>query len=283
MRRPVGIAVLSNFCRIGGGILAAIGIGLIVIGVFLIAKEPYFTYIALVGSIVGLVSVATGTIGWWIGRGLSELKNWARISAIVVSMLSLVEALLLVQMLVGFFALAWLLVIPWLGLVGLITWYLLSDEVDAAFQGQPAAAKRADMGRPAGVTIIAIVCFLVAARCLLILGIDLSLASIRSRASAPAKLWTFLLLGALIVGALAALAGWGLWQRKQWAPLTTIGLAVMLAALPVYSMVGLRPHIDDARVLAIVLLRGVVFLSAYALTIAYLLTDRVRQSFKNAR
>jgi hypothetical protein len=225
MNRPAGVTILANLYRTAGGILAVVGIVLIVIGFFLFFKDPLLGLIAIYSVIFGLVSVAKGTIGWWIGRGLAELKNWARISAIVLSMLSLFYVLPLVEMLFGFFAHAWLLLIPWLGLVGLITWYLLSNDVKAAFQGQLTATKRADVGRPAGVTVIAILYFCVAAFGLRFALIGFTVPVAGTPRSQPSDIHSIFRLlvelwrswgCALIAGALAALMGWGLWQRSQW-------------------------------------------------------------------
>src|SRR5262249_55189649 len=129
IHRPDGVTRLGNFSRVSGVIVGAIGIGLIVIGFVLMAKVPELTYIALVGAIVGLASIAMGSISLWMGCGLLQLRTSARISAIVVSILSLFVALAYGPILIGF-RIAWLIPVLWLVVVILLVRYLLRSEVE---------------------------------------------------------------------------------------------------------------------------------------------------------
>ena len=140
------------------------------------------------------------------------------------------------------------------------------------------------MGRPTGVTILAILNFIGAACCLLggiamILGGGF-MATMMSQQGAGASG----ILGALgaaagvfmiIMGGIAALMGFGLWKLKEWARIITIVLAGIGAALQLLGLLGSLTHFN-----VLALLFGVFWLAIDALIIWYLLKPEVKAAFQ---
>ena len=143
------------------------------------------------------------------------------------------------------------------------------------------------MGRPAGVTVIAIVCFLVAAfevfngiRPFARGGFMAAFFSERYRnpnsgaASGLPEIATGLILAVIIFSALYALAGWGLWKLKSWGRILTLLLLTVGSAFELLRWL-LTPHFKMSGFLA-----NVVTLALYGVTIWYLLKPDVKAAFR---
>ena len=140
------------------------------------------------------------------------------------------------------------------------------------------------MGRPTGVTVLAILDFIGAACCLLggiamILGGGF-IATMMSQQGAGAG-GILAGLGAvagifiIIMGGIAALLGFGLWKLKEWARIVSIVLAGIGAALQLLGLLGTLAHFN---VLAVIW--GIFWLAIDALIIWYLLKPEVKAAFQ---
>jgi hypothetical protein len=136
MNRPTGVTVIAVLCFIG-----ACGLTLLAC-LFLIGGGLAARFMPPDAGIAGGVAAAVGGIGAIfflcfaalyvaVGVGLLKLKEWARITAIVLAGLSLLLGLL---GLVHFHPFA----LVRLAIAGGILWYLLQPHVVAAFRGTSA-------------------------------------------------------------------------------------------------------------------------------------------------
>lgn len=145
------------------------------------------------------------------------------------------------------------------------------------------------MGRPVGVTILAILYFLGALGC--ILGGILSMvggglaATLGNQAGSQGAGAAILgALGAaagvviLILGALYVLLGWGMWKLKNWARIITIILMALGVAGALFGVVGLLAHFS---VFGLVL--TVFWLAIYSLIIWYLVKPDVKAAFQGGQ
>lgn len=140
------------------------------------------------------------------------------------------------------------------------------------------------MGRPVGVTILAILNFIGAAFCLLA-GIGMILgggviATMLSQQGAGAS-GILAGLGAaagvfmIIIGGAGALVGFGLWKLKEWARIVSIVLAGISAALQLLGLLGSLAHFNVFAVIW-----SVFWVAIDGLIIWYLLKPEVKAAFQ---
>ncbi len=147
------------------------------------------------------------------------------------------------------------------------------------------------MGRPVGVTILAILYFLGALACIIggILtivggGIAASLANQAGGQGAGAGAGVLGALGAaagvvvLIFGALDFLLGWGMLKLKNWARIITIVLMALGIVGSLFGVIGLLAHFTVFGLLWIV-----VWVAIYALIIWYLVKPDVKAAFQGGQ
>ena len=147
------------------------------------------------------------------------------------------------------------------------------------------------MNRPVGVTILAIVCFIFTALCVIggILAIagggfiatlinqsggQGSAGAAGLLAGLGAAIAVFFLIGA----AINALVGWGLWKLKEWARIVAIVLAAISALFQALGVFGSLLHFNILGILW----SGFV-LAIDALIIWYLLKPEVKAAFQGAQ
>lgn len=141
------------------------------------------------------------------------------------------------------------------------------------------------MNRPTGVSVIAVLCFLGAAFCL-IGGIGLIagggfLATMLSQqaegagmASLVASMGAALGVGILVFAVLYGVVGWGLWVLKDWARIVTIVLSAIAALL---QLPGLFTTLLHFRIGAFIWIA--FWLGVYVAIIWYLLKPEVKGVF----
>lgn len=138
------------------------------------------------------------------------------------------------------------------------------------------------MARPAGVTIIAILCFLVAAFFLLIeIRLFARTDVIRSFSTADSdsgfvELAAVIILDLIIIfPILYALAGWGLWRLKNWGRIMIIALLLNGSVFSLLRLL-LTSHLNTSRVLS-----TVASFAVYGVIISYLLKADVKAAFSS--
>jgi len=140
------------------------------------------------------------------------------------------------------------------------------------------------MGRPTGVTIIAVLDFIAAAFCVLGgLGVMLGggfVASMMGQQSG-AGAGVLAAIGAaagvflLVCAAVAVLLGWGLLKLKEWARIVTIVLAAIGALFSLIGLVGVLGHFAMVAVVFVL-----VRLAINGLIIWYLVQPHVKAAFQ---
>ncbi len=100
---PMGVKVVSvlyyiwAILWIGFGLLVALGATIIInylISLFPQLETVNYGTLVVVGIIVGLVLVALGILEFFVARGLWKLKPWARVTAILLSALAIINSVL---------------------------------------------------------------------------------------------------------------------------------------------------------------------------------------------
>jgi len=140
------------------------------------------------------------------------------------------------------------------------------------------------MGRPVGVTILAVLNFIGAAFCLLggiavILGGGV-IASLLSQQGAGAS-GILAGLGAaagvfiIIIGGIGALVGFGLWKLKGWARIVSIVLVGINGAFQLLGLLGSLAHFN-----AFAVIWSVFWVAIDAMIIWYLLKPEVKAAFQ---
>jgi hypothetical protein len=144
------------------------------------------------------------------------------------------------------------------------------------------------MGRPVGVTILAILNFIGAAFCLLggigmILGGGFIATMLSQQGQGSAGAAGILAgLGAaagvfiIIVGGVSALVGFGLWKLKGWARIVSIVLYGISAALQLLGLLGSLAHFN-----AFAVIWSVFWVAVDAFIIWYLLKPEVKAAFQS--
>jgi len=143
------------------------------------------------------------------------------------------------------------------------------------------------MGRPVGVTILAILNFIGAAFCLLggigmILGggVIATMLSQQGQGSAGAA-GILAGLGAaagvfiIIIGGVSAFVGFGLWKLKGWARIVSIVLFVISAAMQLLGLLGTLAHFNLFAVVW-----SLFWVAVDAFVIWYLLKPEVKAAFQ---
>jgi hypothetical protein len=144
------------------------------------------------------------------------------------------------------------------------------------------------MGRPVGVTILAILDFIGAAFCLLggigmMLGGGFLATMINQQGGqgSAGAAGIFAGLGAvagvfmIVMGAICALVGFGLWKLKGWARIVSIILAGIGAA---FQVIGLLASLAHFNIFAVIW--GLFWIAIDALIIWYLLKPEVKAAFQ---
>lgn len=147
------------------------------------------------------------------------------------------------------------------------------------------------MNKPAGVIVIAILYFIVAAGCLLggLLfiaggGFMATMMSQSGQASASPLAGMMAGLGAiagiifLAFGVIDLLVGIGLLKLKNWARIVAIVFSAIGAAFQILGILGSISHFNVAAMVF-----PVIFLAIYALIIWYLLKPEVKAAFQGAQ
>jgi hypothetical protein len=144
------------------------------------------------------------------------------------------------------------------------------------------------MGRPTGVTILAILCFIGAGLCLLgglafLLGGG-ALATMMNQqggnagaAGMLAGLGAFAGVCIIIVGGIYALVGFGLWKLKEWARIVTIILTAIGAVLNLPGLLATLTHFNLGA-----LIWTLFWLAIDVWIIMYLLKPHVKAAFQGA-
>ena len=143
------------------------------------------------------------------------------------------------------------------------------------------------MGRPVGVTILAILNFIMAAFCLLggigmILGGGFIATMLSQQGQGSAGAAGILAgLGAaagvfiIIIGGVCALLGFGLWKLKGWARIVSI---VLFAINGVFQLLGILGTLAHFNLFA--LIWGAFWIAVDAIVIWYLLKPEVKAAFQ---
>lgn len=120
---PVWIKVISACYFIGASLNIIAGIGLLFLGnMFGMPLDDFGIYMTLAMlTVVGLFIIALGVFYIFVGKDLWKGKNWAKITAIVVSFLSVLAYL--ISFIFGSFGSIILVIIH-----SLIVWYLLFNK-----------------------------------------------------------------------------------------------------------------------------------------------------------
>lgn len=148
MQRPTGVTVIAILQFIGAGFMVLGGFGLMLgmgmLGTVLAQRGnggmAGMGVLAGMGAVLGVVVLFFAAIEGLIAWGMWNLKSWARIVTIVFAGLGgAFQALGLMASLIHFhiFGLLWNAL--WLGVNGLIIWYLVQPEVVQAFEGDTRA------------------------------------------------------------------------------------------------------------------------------------------------
>lgn len=142
------------------------------------------------------------------------------------------------------------------------------------------------MGRPVGVTILAILDFIGAAFCLLggigmIVGGGFIATMLSQGQGSAGAAGIFAGLGAaagvfiIIIGGVFALVGFGLWKLKGWARIVSI---ILYAISAVFQLLGILGTLTHFNMLA--LIWGMFWIAVDAFIIWYLLKPEVKAAFQ---
>jgi hypothetical protein len=144
MQRPTGVTVIAILQFLGAGVLLLGGLvfmlGMGAIGALMAqrgnASGLSMGMLAGMGAVIGVVMIVFAVLYGVVGYGMWNLKNWARIVTLVFTVLgAMIQLFGLLSSLLHFhiFALIWGSF--WLGIHGLVIWYLLQPNVVQAFEG----------------------------------------------------------------------------------------------------------------------------------------------------
>lgn len=94
---PTGVKIISVLYYIGAGLSILFGLLFLVGAGFMGILASQIPLLGLLGSglfvVVGIVVIGLGVLSIFIGRGLWKGKNWARIVAIIFSVLGILSGL----------------------------------------------------------------------------------------------------------------------------------------------------------------------------------------------
>ena len=142
MQRPTGVTVIAVldfigafFCVIGATVAFFFGTMLAsFIGAAANANgtvAPGAGLMAGIGAIFGAIFLAGAVLLIFVALGLIKLKNWARVTAIVLAILGLLGSIRNLAM--GFHGSGMVMTIIFLAYYIWVVWYLLQPNVKAAF------------------------------------------------------------------------------------------------------------------------------------------------------
>jgi uncharacterized membrane protein (DUF2068 family) len=137
--RPTGVTILAVLCYLGAACSILVGLamflGMGAIGAMMEASMPGATaMMGAIGAGLGIVIMLFGVLYFFVGWGLWTLKNWARIVALVLTFISLgLTVLGLFGSLITFEPVSLFFNLVFVGIYGLIAWYLMQAHVKQAF------------------------------------------------------------------------------------------------------------------------------------------------------
>ncbi|HEY7403020.1 MAG TPA: DUF2127 domain-containing protein [Candidatus Angelobacter sp.] len=147
------------------------------------------------------------------------------------------------------------------------------------------------MGRPTGVTVIAVLYFIGAAFCLLggllfIAGGGFLATIINQQGQAGSSGMAGIMAGLgaamgimfLVFGVIDALVGWGLLKLKNWARIVAIVFAAIGACFQLLGVLGSFSHFNLGN-----LIINLAFLALYAWMISYLIKAPVKAAFQGVQ
>ncbi len=117
--RPIGVTVIAVLTWIGAVLAVIGGIGIAFLGSLGSFGNVYglgmMSGFAALGMVAGIIEIAIGILVFFVGKGLWNGKNWARITALVFAILGILQGLATLIIGVGIISLI---------ISGLILWYL---------------------------------------------------------------------------------------------------------------------------------------------------------------
>ena len=94
-KAPLGVQIISVLYYIGAVIITLVGLLCIVLGAGF--ADELITSMGSLGPglivALGIIFIAIGVFGFFVGMGLWKLKQWARIAVIVLSLISVISSL----------------------------------------------------------------------------------------------------------------------------------------------------------------------------------------------
>ena len=117
--RPIGITILTILAWMGAVLAILSGIGSIIGGAFLGFLGMIYGGFGGLNIVSGIISIAFGVLAIFIGKGLWDGKNWARITALILSVLGILGSLTSLFSVSGIISLI---------IGGVIIWYLGFNE-----------------------------------------------------------------------------------------------------------------------------------------------------------
>lgn len=149
MNRPTGVTLIAVLYFLGAAVAALGGVGMVAGGGMLATMinqqgsqaGPMAGIIASLGAAVGIFFLVMAAIDVLLGIGLIKLKEWARLTTVILTAIfAALGALGLLRDLAHFVLFSFLVSVCVLALQVWIVVYLLKPEVKAAFQGAQARA-----------------------------------------------------------------------------------------------------------------------------------------------
>jgi hypothetical protein len=132
MQRPIGIVVLAVLYWLAAFCLVMVGFALAVgLTIFSGMRTGMPTFLPGIGMIGGIVALGFGAASAFIGYGLFELQEWARVTSIVLAAIGFLGALF------GFFhpiGVARFSSLVRMALDAFIIWYLVQPQIVGVFR-----------------------------------------------------------------------------------------------------------------------------------------------------
>jgi uncharacterized membrane protein (DUF2068 family) len=146
MGRPTGVTVIAVLDFIAAGFCVLAGLGMMLGGGFMATmlnqqQGAGAGVLAAIGAAAGVFLLFLAAVAVLLGWGLLKLKEWARITTVVLAAIGALFGVMgLFAVLTHFAAILVFFALCRLAINGLIIWYLLQPHVKAAFQGAQARA-----------------------------------------------------------------------------------------------------------------------------------------------
>jgi hypothetical protein len=132
MQRPTGVVILAALYWLAAFCLIMIGFALAVgLTIFSGMRTGMPTFLAGIGMIGGIVLAGFGAASAFIGYGLFQLQEWARITSIVIAAIGFMGALFGFFHPVGF---ARLSALVRMAVDAFIIWYLVQPAIVGVFR-----------------------------------------------------------------------------------------------------------------------------------------------------